>query len=141
MLRPGLAPLPAGTPAEPASSVIEQWHANGVGSLAQGSRTGMRMAAGARVEPIAQAPERAFIEVFATVGRDGLARSLARAGAATGDAVQIESLVRGEGGRAVPGTAISLVLGRRSGSFRPSRRSSCAPRSTCGCRWSAARPG
>ena len=65
------------------------------------------------VEPIAQAPERAFIDLFATVGRDGLARSLARIGAATGDAIQVERLVRGEGGRIVPGTGVPVVLGRK----------------------------
>ncbi len=120
MLGPGFEPLPAGTPAEPAATVREQWQAVGVGSLAEGSGSGMRMAAGALVEPIAQAPERAFIDVFATVGRDGLARSLARVGASTGDAVQVESLVRGEGGRAAPGAIVSVVLGRKgAGGLRP----------------------
>jgi murein DD-endopeptidase MepM/ murein hydrolase activator NlpD len=113
MLGPGIEPLPAGTPSAPPAAIDEQWQATGVGSLAGGSRTGLRMDANARVEPIAQAPERAFIDVFATVGRDGLARSLARIGAATGDAIQVERLVRGEGGHVVPGTGVSVVLGRK----------------------------
>ena len=120
MLGPGIEPLPAGTPAEPGGQVREQWEAAGVGSLAEGSRSGLRMAPGAYVEPIAEAPERAFVDAFATVGGDGLARSLARIGAATGDAIQVESLVRGEGGRVTPGTGVAVILGRKgAGGLRP----------------------
>ena len=118
MLRPGLEPLPAGTPVEPSSRVSEQWEATGVGSLAEGSRSGVRMAAGPRVEPISHAPERTFVDVFATVGGDGLARSLARIGASNGDAVQAERLVRGEGGRVTPGTVAAVILGRKGGGGR-----------------------
>src|SRR4029453_17475417 len=120
LLGPRIEPLPAGSPRAPAATVREQWDAIGVGALADGSPSGMRMAAGANVEPIASAPERAFIDVFATVGGDGLARSLARIGAYTGDAIQVESLVRGEGGRVMPGTGVSMVLGRKgAGGLRP----------------------
>ena len=120
MLGPGLAPLPAGTPHESSRTIEEQWKAAGIGSLAESSHTGMRMAAGPRVEPISQAPERAFVDLFATVGSDGLARSLVRVGAATGDAVQVESLMRDAGGHVAPGTAVSVVLGRKAGAgLRP----------------------
>ena len=113
LLGPGIEPLPAGSPVAPAMSVRQQWDAAGVGALGEGSRSGMRMAPAAAVEPIASAPERVFIDLFATVGRDGLARSLARIGAATGDAIQVENLVRGEGGRVVPGTGVEVTLGRK----------------------------
>ena len=120
MLGPGIEPLPTSAAPMPSVTVQDQWQATGIGSLAKGSRTGLRMAPGANVEPIAQAPERAFIQVFATVGRDGLARGLARVGASTGDAMQVESLVRGEGGRVAPGTGVSVVLGRKgAGGPRP----------------------
>lgn len=120
MLGAGIEPLPAGAPPEPAKDVRAQWQATGVGSLAQGSRSGLRMAASPLVEPIAQAPERAFIDVFATIGRDGLARSLFRAGVSASDAIQVERLVRGEGGRVAPGTVVSVVLGRKAtGGLRP----------------------
>ena len=120
MLGPGFEPLPAGTPAAPATAVQEQWDAVGVASSADGSRSGWRMAAGPKVEPIAQAPERAFIELFVTVGRDGLARSLVRGGAAPGDAVQAEKLMRADGARIVPGTIASITLGRKgAGGQRP----------------------
>ena len=113
LLGPGIEPLAAGSPSEPAIAVRQQWDAAGVGALANGSRSGMRMAPAANVEPIASAPDRAFIDLFATVGPDGLARSLARIGAATGDAIQVESLVRGEGGRVAPGTGVEVTLGRK----------------------------
>jgi murein DD-endopeptidase MepM/ murein hydrolase activator NlpD len=112
MLGPGLDPLPAGTAALPTPQE-QQWDATGVGSIADGSPTGIRMAANNRVETIAEAPERASIDLYATVGRDGLARSLVRVGATTGDAIQAQSLVRGEGGRVIPGTIVSLTLGRK----------------------------
>src|SRR5262245_8705115 len=63
MLGPGLEPLTAGTPREPGSEVSEQWDAAGIRSLAKGSQSGMRMATGAKVEPIAEAPERAFVDL------------------------------------------------------------------------------
>ena len=118
MLGPGMEPLPAGSPPEPALSVTEQWNAGGIGSLAGGSDTGMPMAAGPKVEPIAQAPERAFVDLFATVGRDGLAHSLVRIGAPAGEAVQVENMVRADGARIAPGTGVSVVLGRRGAAGR-----------------------
>ena len=120
MLGPRITPMTAGTPALPGGAVEDQWNAGGVGSLASGSRSGMRMTAGARVEPLAEAPERALVDLFASVARDGLAPSLVRVGAAAGDAVQVESLMRADGARIVPGTGVSLVLGRKgAGGQRP----------------------
>ncbi len=113
MLGPGFSPMPAGTPELPALESRQQWQAGGVGSLARGSRSGIRMASTALVEPIAQAPERTQIDQFATVARDGLARALARAGASVNDAVQIERLMREDGARIAPGTGVSMILGRK----------------------------
>ena len=118
MLGPRLAPLPAGTPPAPGNAIEEQWRATGIGPMSAGSRSGMRMAAGPLVEPIAEAPERAFIETFATVGRDGLARSLARAGASWPDAVDVESLMRADGAKIAPGTTVTATLGRRDAAGR-----------------------
>lgn len=120
MLGPGIAPMPAGTPAAMAGAAKEQWDAVGIGSLASGSSTGMRMAPTAMVEPIAEAPERAQIDLFATIGRDGLARGLVRAGASVGDAVRVERMMRADGARIAPGTGVSISLGRRgAGGQRP----------------------
>jgi murein DD-endopeptidase MepM/ murein hydrolase activator NlpD len=120
MLGPGITPLPAGTPDDYGAVAAEQWDAIGIGSAEHGARTGLRMAAGRRVEPIAEAPERAFVDLFATVGRDGLAHSLVQVGAAAGDAVQVESMMRADGARIAPGTGVSVVLGRKgAASQRP----------------------
>jgi murein DD-endopeptidase MepM/ murein hydrolase activator NlpD len=120
MLGPGMMPLPAGTPGDWTENVASQWDAGGIGSHVTGSRTGMRMAANAQAEPIAQAPERAFVDLYATVQRDGLARSLVRVGAATGDAVEVESMMRADGARIAPGTGVSVILGRKGpGGQRP----------------------
>ena len=78
------------------------------------------MAASPRVEPIDQAPERTHIDLFAKIGPDGLARSLARVGASAKDSIEAESLVRAEGRRAVAGTSVSVRLGQRgAGGRRP----------------------
>lgn len=120
MLGPGLRPMPAGTPGGLAGRALEEWQATGLTPLSRGSRTGMRMAASSRVEPIAQAPERARVELFVTAGGDGLAQALVRVGAAAGDAVRIESLIRAEGGRVPAGTGIKVTLGRKgAGGQRP----------------------
>lgn len=113
MLGPGVTRMPAGTPTKPRGAALEQWQAGGIASLASGSRTGMRMAPTAAVEPIVQAPERAQVDLFATVGRDGLARGLARVGASLADAVQVERLMRADGARIAPGTGVSVILGRK----------------------------
>jgi murein DD-endopeptidase MepM/ murein hydrolase activator NlpD len=119
VVRPDLGPLPAGTPVM-TTDIERQWAATGIGSLDRRSPTGMRMAANANVEPITSAPERALVDLFATIGRDGLARSLARIGAETGDAIQTEALVRGEGGHVLPGTVVAVTLGRKgSAGLRP----------------------
>jgi murein DD-endopeptidase MepM/ murein hydrolase activator NlpD len=117
---PRLEPLSGGRPARPGSAIREQWAATGVESLSEGSRSGIRMAATSRVEPIDQAPERISIALFATVGADGLARSLARVGASYADAIEAERLVRGGGRKAAPGSSVSVRLGQKgAGGRRP----------------------
>ncbi len=73
----------------------------------------MRMVATDRVIPIDTAPERPAIYLFVTLGSDGMARSLARVGASTADAVQAAALVRSAAPQLAPGTTISLTLGKR----------------------------
>ena len=120
MLGPGIVPLPAGTPTAMQGAARDQWDAAGIAPLAGGSKAGMRMAPSAKVEPIAEAPTRARIDLFATIGRDGLARALIRAGAAAGDAVQVERMMRGDGARIASGTNVSIALGRMdAGGRRP----------------------
>jgi murein DD-endopeptidase MepM/ murein hydrolase activator NlpD len=117
---PDFGPLPAGHPASLTGQARDQWTAVGIDSLSRGSTSGIRMAPGARVEPIDAAPERVAIDVFATLGRDGVARSLARIGAASGDAMMAASLIHGAAPRLKPGTSLSVRLGRRDAGGRRS---------------------
>ena len=115
---PDFGPLPAGHPARLTGEAKDQWQAVGVDSIARGSDSGMRMAATARVVPIDTAPERPAIDLFVSLGPDGLARSLARVGASTADAVQAAALVRSAAPRLAPGTSLAIRLGKRDAAGR-----------------------
>ena len=117
---PGFGPLPAGHPPHLDGERRDQWRSVGVDPIASGSASGMRMAPGAAVTPIDRAPERAAIDLFATLGPDGLARSLVRLGAAPGDALTAANLVHGAAPRLKPGTSLSIRLGKRDASGRRS---------------------
>lgn len=117
---PDMGPLPAGHPATLTGEARDQWQAVGVDSLSRGSASGIRMAATSNVVPIDTAPERATIELFATMGPDGLARSLVRLGAATGDAVTAATLIHSAAPRLKPGTSVAIRLGKRDASGRRS---------------------
>ena len=117
---PDFGPLPGGRPAPLTGEARDQWRSVGVESISRGSASGMRMAPTPRVVPIDTAPERATIELFATLGPDGLARSLVRLGAASGDAVRAASLIHRAAPRLQPGTAIAIRLGKRDASGRRS---------------------
>ncbi|MES2903529.1 MAG: M23 family metallopeptidase [Pseudomonadota bacterium] len=115
---PDFGPLAAPNPAKLSGAAEDQWTAIGVDSIARGSDSGMRMAATPRVVPIDAAPERAAIDLFVTLGPDGLARSLARVGASSADAVRAAALVRFAAPRLAPGTSLSVTLGRRDAAGR-----------------------
>ena len=115
---PDFGPLPAGHPAYLTGEAQREWRAIGVDSLAHGSSSGTRMAPGANVTPIEQAPERTVIDLFATLGPDGLARSLARLGASSGDAIAVANLVHSAAPALAPGTELSIRLGQRDGAGR-----------------------
>lgn len=115
---PDFVPLAAANPAKLSGASIDQWAAVGVDSIARGSDSGMRMAASERVVPIEFAPQRSAIDLFVTLGGDGLARALARAGASSADAVQAAALVRSAAPRLAPGTSIAITLGKRNAAGR-----------------------
>jgi murein DD-endopeptidase MepM/ murein hydrolase activator NlpD len=115
---PGLEPLPVpDAPPLEAEPALE-WRVAGADQLGAAHRTTLRMAADARVEPIAQAPERATVDLFLTLGPDGLAPALARVGATFGDAGRAQQLVRAAAPRLKPGTAVSVRLGKRDATGR-----------------------
>ena len=59
-------PLPAASPDRVGSVEAEQFREIAIAPLAVGSGTGGRMAANSLVEPLAQAPDRPTIELFAS---------------------------------------------------------------------------
>ena len=117
LLAPGFAPLPGGH-AEPLGDAENvQIQAVGVTPLANGARTGLRMAETSLVEPLTSAPERTRIELFARLGQgDSLARLLGRSGATLADAAQASALVAASAPAGIaPDTSVAITLGRRTG--------------------------
>ena len=114
-------PLPGPSPDIVAAAEAEQFRELAIAPVGEGSRTGGRMAANALVEPLTSAPERPFIELFATMGRgDSIAALLRRAGASASEAGAAQALIRSAATGIVPGTSVSIRLGRKgAGGARP----------------------
>lgn len=115
-LSPGFVPLVGAAPAPLTGSEWDEARAQGIAPLAWGGDTGRRMAANDLVRPLAEAPERPVVELSATLGEgDGLDHVLERAGVGRRDAEAAASLVSQAVAldAIVPGTRISLTLGRR----------------------------
>lgn len=107
------------------SSEAERYGELAVSPIGQGSTTGVRMAANALVEPLAEAPDRPFVELFAKLGRgDSIARLLVRSGVSYADAGDAARVIASAVPRGVaPGTSLEIKLGRRSPSgVRPIER-------------------
>jgi len=118
-------PLPAASPDRVGSVEAEQFREIAIAPLAAGSGTGGRMAANSLVEPLAQAPDRPTIELFARLGSgDTIAQLLSRAGVGYAEAGQAARLIQSAApGRIAPGTSVSIRLGRKSpGGVRPVER-------------------
>ena len=109
--------LPAVPPPPLAEGEQEQWQAIAVAPLRENGRTGLPMAETASVTPLAQAPERQSVEMFARLGRgDSIARLLVRMGARAEDAREAQSLIAAAAPRGIgAGTSISISLGQRDG--------------------------
>src|SRR4029453_18084652 len=94
-----LAPAPfEALPAIPAdrieASQAEQYRDIAISPLASGSETGARMDANALAEPLAEAPDRPFIELFARLGSgDSIAQLLARSGVGYAEAGEAARLI------------------------------------------------
>ena len=98
------------------SAEAEQFRELSIAPLAAGSRTGGRMAETALVEPLAQAPDRPTIELFARLGSgDSISRLLARTGVSYAEAGEAARLIASAAPAGIaPGTSVSIRLGRRS---------------------------
>ncbi len=120
VLAPRFQPLPGGRPARVSEAEEAQFAAAGIGSAAEGSRTGLAMAPVAAVEFLASAPERATVDLFAqTAPGESLAATLVRLGASYADAGRAGTLLSGGVPGGLPaGTGIAVVLGRKSAGVR-----------------------
>ena len=124
-----IAPMPfASLPAANADQVgpeeAEQFRGIAISPLGDGSETGVRMAANALVEPLAEAPDRPFIELFARLGSgDSIAQLLGRSGVGYAEAGEAARLIASVPGGVRPGTSFSIKLGGRAPSgVRPIER-------------------
>ena len=103
----------------------EQFRELAIAPLGSGSGTGGRMTANALAEPLAQAPDRPRIELFARLGTgDSVAELLARSGVSFAEAGQAQRLISSVArGGIAPGTSLSIQLGRKGPSgIRPIER-------------------
>jgi murein DD-endopeptidase MepM/ murein hydrolase activator NlpD len=122
-----LAPDPFEPIATPSADLVgsaeaEQLREIAISSLGAGSETGGRMAANSLVEPLSEAPDRPFVELYARLGRgDGVSQLLGRSGVSYGEASAAARLIASAVPDGVaPGTSFSIKLGPRSPSgIRP----------------------
>jgi murein DD-endopeptidase MepM/ murein hydrolase activator NlpD len=118
-------PLPAMQSELIGASEAGEYREIAIAPLAQGSRTGGRMAETALVEPLAEAPDRPTVELFARLGSgDSIAKLLARSGVSFAEAGEAARLIASAApGGIAPGTSLAIRLGRRSPSgVRPVER-------------------
>jgi murein DD-endopeptidase MepM/ murein hydrolase activator NlpD len=117
--------LPAAPTERIGSAEAEQFREIAISPLADGSQTGVRMAANALAQPLAEAPDRPFIELFARLGSgDSIAQLLSRSGVAYAEAGEAARLIASAApGGIAPGTSLSIKLGRMAPSgMRPIER-------------------
>lgn len=119
------APLPALANDRVGPAEEEQYRDLAIAPLGSGSSTGGRMAANSLVEPLAAAPDRPSIELFARFGNgDKMAALLNRSGATYSEAGEAARLIASAvPGGVAPGTSVAIKLGRQSPSgVRPIER-------------------
>ncbi len=119
---PDFSTVEAATTMPVDGAVRDEFRSQMIMPLALGGDSGRRMGASALAVPIASAPERASIQLVATLGQgDSFGRMLQRVGAGAGDAARVTELVAASVplGEIEPGTRIDLTLGRRPGPGQP----------------------
>ena len=100
----------------------DEFRSQTIAPLALGADSGARMGPSALVVPLAAAPERALVQLTATLGQgDSFDRMLQRAGVSPGDAVRVEAMVAGAVplGDVLPGTQVDITLGKRLAEDQP----------------------
>ena len=117
MLAPGFRPLPGIAPAAMVPDAFEEARAQSIAPLAWGGDTGKHMGATDAVQALAGTPERPTLELSASIGQgDGLAHALERAGVGAAEAARVASMTSDvvDVSDIAPGTALSIILGRRA---------------------------
>lgn len=100
----------------------DEFRSQSIQPLALGGDSGRHMGMSPKVLALASAPERAAVDLVATLGQgDSFARMLARAGVGAGEAERVAALVAGSLplSELEPGTRFSIVLGRRPAPGQP----------------------
>lgn len=98
-------------------SVRDEFRSQMIMPLALGADSGRHMGATDQVRPLSGIPERASLQLVATLGQgDNLAGMLARAGLGSADVAQAQALVASAMpiSEIAPGTRFDIALGRRS---------------------------
>ena len=116
VLAPGIEPL-SDSSSDLSDSEAHQYRDLGVAPLGTGGRSGGRMVANNRVEPLLAAPERSQINLDARLSAgDRIERLLMRIGAVPADAIDVGRMVHGVAPSGLAGgTEIAIRLGRREG--------------------------
>jgi murein DD-endopeptidase MepM/ murein hydrolase activator NlpD len=116
VLAPTLEPLGVAS-ARPSPSESREYRDIGLAPLGAGGRSGGRMVANDRVEPLLSAPERAQIDLDARLGEgDRIEAMLMRIGASPSDAMTVGRMVHAAAPRGLDGgTSIAIRLGKRDG--------------------------
>ena len=114
-----LAPTPFDPVAGPSERIeaaeAAQYRDIAVAPIADGSTTGVRMAANGLVELLPEAPDRPFVELFVRFGSgDSIGQLLTRAGASYAEAGEAaRQIASSVPGGVKPGTSIAIKLGRQ----------------------------
>ena len=120
-----IEPLPASQAGQVNWAEAAQYRELGIAPLGSGSGAGGRMAPNRLAEPLAQAPDRPSIELFARLGRgDSIGALLARSGVSFAEAgAAARTIAEALPAGVAPGTSVAIKLGRRSPSgVRPIER-------------------
>lgn len=121
-LWPDFSSVEAATAVRADADVRDEYRSQMILPLAQGSDSGRRMGATALAVPIASAPERAMVQLTATLGQgDSFGRMLQRAGVGSADVARITEMVAAA--VSVPGieagTRFDVRLGKRAAAGVP----------------------
>ena len=108
VLAPTFEPLSGATSERPSEAAAREYRDIGVAPLTSGGRSGGRMVASDRVEPLLIAPERAQVELDARLSDgDRIEALLMRIGAVPGDAMTVGRMVHAAAPRGLDGGTAS----------------------------------